>query len=517
MAGKRKEIVISQGTSDPVINIILDTIEKKKQALVFVNSKRGAESQAEQIAHKLPPRRDLDGMAERVLAALSSPTKQCHRLALCVRHGMAFHHAGLHHAQREIVEEGFRAGHIWAICATPTLAQGLDMPAFRTIIRDLKRYGQRGMTDIAVLEYEQMAGRAGRPGKESFGEAICIAKSQDQKELIIDKFLRGSPEEIYSKLAVEPVLRTYVLSLIASGFVATRKSLFEFFDATFYAAQFQDVRVLHQTIDRMLNLLFEWGFIEYLKDDFQSADKYLDDALSATPVGKRVSELYVDPFSASYLIGSLKDAKSPSAFGLLFLTCRCLELRPYLNVGVREYDTIISRLAQRQDELLEPEPSQYGDDFEEFLQSFKTSLFLDDWIDERDEEYLMETFAIRPGEIHAKLDIADWILFCAEELSRMLGLKRHISVIARLRLRLKYGVRDELLALLRLKGVGRVRARKLYESGIKDVGDMKKAPITTLARLVGPKVAQGLKGQVGEPKDDGAPRRSGQSGLGDFA
>src|SRR3989344_4521980 len=202
-------------TSDPVVNISLDTLELKKQALVFVNAKRSAEKVAEDIAKKSELRSEkLSELSEKIKNVLSRPTKQCERLAICVKHGIAFPPAGLAPKQKELVEEAFRNGTIKIIACTPTLAAGLDLPAFRAIIRDVKRYGNHGMVHIPVLEFLQMAGRAGRPKYDTYGEAIVIVSTNTDKEYIIEHYLHGEPEEIYSKLAVEPVLRTYLLSLI---------------------------------------------------------------------------------------------------------------------------------------------------------------------------------------------------------------------------------------------------------------------------------------------------------------
>ncbi len=51
---------------------------------------------------------------------------------------------------------------------------------------------------------------------------------------------------------------------------------------------------------------------------------------------------------------------------------------------------------------------------------------------------------------------------------------------------------------MRLKGIGRIRARKLYSNNIKDLGDIKKADLTSLSQLLGKKIAGDVKEQVGE-------------------
>jgi len=89
---------------------------------------------------------------------------------LNLRHGVAFHNAGLSSEQRRLVENGFKERIIKCIVATPTLAAGVNIPAQRVIIRDLWRYDPNfGMHPIPILEYKQQAGRAGRPRYDKFG------------------------------------------------------------------------------------------------------------------------------------------------------------------------------------------------------------------------------------------------------------------------------------------------------------------------------------------------------------
>ncbi|MFC1691443.1 helicase-related protein [Nanoarchaeota archaeon] len=499
---KSKTIQIEPKTTNPVINLALDTIKINKQALIFVNSKPSAEKQAEEISLKIKETRpECEKLAEQILKVLSRPTKQCRRLALCIKKGIAFHHAGLASKQKEIIEDSFREGKIKIIASTPTLAAGLDLPAFRTIIRDLKRYGPRGMQFIPVLEYHQMAGRAGRPGKEDYGEAITLAKTTADKENITEKFIFGEPEQIFSKLAVEPVLRTYLLSLIATKFVSTRQEILEFFEKTFWAHQFRDMARLESIIDKMLLLLEEFEFIRSsVSGDFVSGNDLEKGKIKATLLGKRVAELYVDPLTAYELIQSLRFATSNSSklipFSFLHMTCNRLEMRPLLRVKTAEYEKIEELWAKYEDNLLEEEPNMFEEEYGDFTNSIKTALFMQDWIDESDEETLLGKYDVRPGEIRVKLQKTDWLLYCAEELARIMELKPMLKELARVRFRIKYGVKEELIPLLKLEGVGRVRARKLFNNGYKDVGAVKSANVVTLGQLLGPGVAKKIKVQL---------------------
>ena len=534
-------LTITDETGEPLLNLCLDTVKRKKQALVFCSTKNGAESQAEKIAKKMPslePERQnkLDALAEGILGALEQPTKQCKRLALCVKRGSAFHHAGLNSKQRDLIETAFRESTIFFICATPTLAMGMDLPAFRSIIRDVKRFSDKtswGQNFIPVLEYEQMCGRAGRPGKETFGEAILLANTEDEADELVEKYVHGKPEAIYSKLAVEPVLRTYILSLIATGFITDRTGLRDFFSKTFYAAQYGDMKKLAQLLDKMLAFLEEEEFITVpgmspKRAEFVDADELATTGsgrLRATPLGVRVAQLYLDPLTAAFLIKHLRTATGRKDglpdFGLLHLLASTLEMRPLLRIKQKELDTIEAALVESEEELLVPEPDTYDYEYEEFLAAIKTTLFLLAWINETGEEALLEKYGVRPGEISAKLERADWLLYACEELSRLLAFQQYLTPLAKMRVRLEYGAKEELLNLLRLKGIGKVRARLLMKNSIRTTGDLKKMEFSSLAHLIGPKVASNLKEQVGETVDPAkivvkTGKRKGQRSLGDF-
>ncbi len=454
---------IMQKSGTPVIDVALDTIDKQKQALVFVNTKRSAEKCAEDISKKIK-NVDLSELSEKALKALSNPTKQCERLSRCIKAGIAFHHAGLHTKQRELIENSFREGKIRIICCTPTLAAGIDLPAFRAIIRDVKRFTSRGMQDIPVLEYLQMAGRAGRPSFDSYGEAIILTASDAEKNSVHEKFVLGEPEDIFSKLAVEPVLRTYLLSLIATKVIRSKEEIYDFFSKTFWAFQFKDMDKLNKNIDKMLKLLESWTFIQFLDDKYR-----------ATLLGKRIAELYIDPLTAYNFMHCLQRAKDVSLkpLSLLVLVCNTLEMYPLLRVKVKEYDLIQDALAKQEAHMIDQEPSMFEPEYDMYINAFKTALMLDDWIEEKDDVYLLEHYDIRPGETRAKITRANWLLYALSEIARINQHQFLLKDISKLKFRLKHGAKEELLALLKLKSIGRMRARKLFRNGIKDLGAIK--------------------------------------------
>ncbi|MBI2107080.1 DEAD/DEAH box helicase [Candidatus Woesearchaeota archaeon] len=479
---KKDKIKLEEISEDPVINLALATIKEGKQALLFVNTRRSAEAVAEKLSHRNKSEENTLMVAEKIEKVLMNPTEQCKKIAEITKRGIAFHHAGLVQKQKELIEESFKNKEIKIICATPTLALGVNLPAFRSIIRDVKRFGSLGMNYLPVLEIQQMFGRAGRPTYDEYGEAILIAKSQDEKEELHERYFKGKPENIYSKLAVEPVLRTYLLSLISINFLTNKEKIFKFFDETFWAFQFEDKDKLHYIIESMLELLENYKFIT------------INGEITATKIGKRVSQLYIDPYTANFIIENLNKAQKQdyTDFSLIHLICSTIELRPLLSVKSREYEDIEAELLQYQETLL------YNDPYEdEYLDSIKTSLMFNSWLNESTEELIMKKYNIPPGELKYKVDKATWLLYSLQELSRILEYIETARKSKSLKIRMKHGIKEELLILIQLKGIGRVKARKLFNNNIRTLAHLKIINLEVLKKLIGNKTAISIKEQLG--------------------
>ncbi|MDB2261245.1 ATP-dependent DNA helicase [Halorubrum ezzemoulense] len=536
--GSQREVPVERG-EDQTARLVADALDTEEDgqggsSLVFVNSRRNAESSARKLTDVTGPRltgdeRDrLRELAEEIRGVSDTDTSE--DLADAVEEGSAFHHAGLASEHRSLVEDAFRDRLIKCVSATPTLAAGVNTPARRVIVRDWRRYDGEfgGMKPLDVLEVHQMCGRAGRPGLDPYGEAVLLANNADTREELFERYVWAEAEPVRSKLAAEPALRTHVLATVASGFAATRDGLLSFLDNTLYATQTDDEGRLAAVTDTVLDYLEVNGFVERDRDGGS-------EGLAATGIGHTVSRLYLDPMSAAEILDGLRtvaddgsgpvgsadadgefvaahdptaDADDPgfttytragedepddpasegpasagdaapavTPLGLYHLVSRTPDTYElYLKSGDREEYTEVCY--EREAELLGDTPSEYEDvRFEDWLAALKTGRLLEDWANEVDEDRIAERYGVGPGDIRGKVDTAEWLLRAAETLARdVKGIDGDTVVQVReARKRLEYGVREELLDLAGVRNVGRKRARRLYEAGIESRADLREA------------------------------------------
>ncbi len=480
-------IPIPEVYSNPVDNLVVDCLSKKGQVLVFASTRSNAVSYARRLADKV--KKFLSREENRYLAEIAreilsvEKNKISETLAEFIRKGVAFHHAGLSHRIRKIIEDSFRTMKLKVICATPTLAAGVNLPARRVVIANYRRYNpELGYFEpIPVLEYKQMAGRAGRPQYDRYGEAVLVARTVDELDYLMENYVYAKPERIYSQMASERVLRTHVLASIASGFANNRYELLRLLKFTFYAYQFR-VENLMEVVEDCIEHLYSNNLV-----------KVRDEYLEATPLGQRISQLYIDTETAITIIKGLKSRNKATPFAYLHLMALTPDI-PKLHIRRREVEKYEKILEMRAGELLVEEP--FGEeDYKIFLSSIKTAKLLEDWINEVSDDQLIVSYDVGPGDIYTITQAAEWLVYSAGELAKELGLYSHVASLLELRQRVKFGVKPELLELTRIKGIGRVRARILYENGYKTPEDLSRATISELSKLplIGPKLARSIK------------------------
>jgi len=487
---------IEKHSANPAINLALNTIKTGGQALIFAATRKNSVSLAKRASSEVegllskPMKRTLARLSEEIGAA-GERTRVSELLTELTKRGTAFHHAGLGGTHRRLIENAFREGKIKVLTATPTLAFGVNLPARMVIIHDYRRYEPGyGYYPITVLEYKQMAGRAGRPRYDKIGEALLIAKTEDERDYLMESYVLAQPERIWSKLAVERILRGHVLATIAADFAHTEQGIYDFFGKTFYAYQY-DPRAIKAVIVKILKFLYNEKMIEVSGDN-----------IFATRFGRRISELYIDPVSGVIIRDALQK-RAPVLTDLSFL--QMIAHTPDMFPRLRPYSSEIDELAlfvdQHRSEFMFDVPDQWEDRiaYEDFLGEAKMAWVLHAWIEETTEEQMIEQFRVQPGDLYRVIDSARWLLYASHELGRLFEHKDILRLLDTVMERIEKGVKAELLPLTRLEGIGRVRARILHNAGLKTLDDLKKAPIEQLTSLplIGPKLAKKIKDQVG--------------------
>jgi helicase len=413
-------------------------------------------------------------VAEELHGGAEEDTEGARRLSALLPHGVAFHNASLTNPERRVVERAFRQGILLALSATPTLAAGINLPARRVVVRDLFRYDDRlgVQSPIPTLEVQQMCGRAGRPRFDTSGEAVLVARNRGEEMDLFDRYLTAPPEDVESRLAAEPALRMHLLALVASGAVADERQLEAFFAETFFGHT-RSVTELADTVRTVRDFLEQHDLLEHGR------------ALRATAFGDLTSQLYLDPLSAIVLRGALERAPiNVRPFPLLAAVAATPDLPPLFTRRSDERD-LLERFTEEEAELLvQPEEEPLNLPLDTFLSTLKTASVLEAWTEETALVALTDRFGVGAGDVHAKVEDADWLLFGASRLA--IRFQRRIArPLDALSLRVRYGVKEELLDLVRLRGIGRVRGRLLFDAGYPDRDSLATATVAQVGRVLG--------------------------------
>jgi helicase len=482
--GERR--MVAKRTGLPDVDLIMETLDSGGQAIVFTQSRKRAEALAKRAAGRLGlGGRECREAAAEVRRAGWGPASLRESLAELVERCVAFHHAGLPSEARRLVEDSFRSGVVAAVYSTPTLAAGVNLPARLVVVDEYYRYRGGVKEPIRVSEYKQLAGRAGRPGYDEEGEAIIVASTYDSPQELLEEYVLGEPERVESRLSGLRGLRHFILGVVASGEAGSVVELGEILRATLYARQ----RGLPRGyVARALYELEEWGLIER---DYSR--------LAPTPLGVEVARLYLDPENVPVVRG-LSGLVDPSdELSLLYLVSASPDM-VLLSVTQKEVKTVAEEAERRSPRLagrIDPQ-----DPLE--ARRLKTAMVLQDWVNEVSDDDIYERWGVAPGDLSGLKDTAEWIASSLSRIHRDLGLPEEAGPALRLlAARVRHGVKPELLPLVQLPGVGRVKARILYNAGYRSLHDLAVASPRELLRLrgIGPSTVRSIMEALGRREE----------------
>ena len=466
------------------IDLGVQSVKDGGQSLVFAETRtrsKALATKAADIISQLLEKKETDELEKISKKILSNNehTELVKTLAILIKKGVAFHHAGLNQNCRQTIETEFRKGTIKLLSSTPTLAAGVNLPARRVVISNINRYNAKvgGNRPISILEYKQLCGRAGRPQYDNYGESIIVGNGNSED--LMEYYVNGEPEPIVSKITDDKSLRTHVLSVIVTTPGIKKEDILDFFLQTLGGIQSRKATIKF-AIDISLRFLTNAFLI------IKKGERY-----AATEFGKKTSMLYIDPLTATYFRDAIENVSKERkhTFGFLHLISSCEEFFPKFSLRQKDYGTASLMITNHSSEILSP-ISEYD--------CSRSLLALQSWITESSELTLSDNLGIESGDMHRMVETANWLSYCLREISKHVERVDLLDELENLRRRIIYGIREELLDLVKVKGIGRIRARALYKHGIKTLDDLAKIPVNKLSEIdkIGSTLADNIKSEL---------------------
>ena len=190
-------------------------------ALFFVFSRKDCERFAANSEHTLLDSSDaasvrhiLDFHLHRYEGLVRTP--QYNTLRPLLERGIAFHHSGLLPVLKEIVEILFGKGFVKLLFATETFAVGINMPTKTVVFTGYRKYDELtgGQRMLNTDEYIQMAGRAGRRGKDDKGLVLYLPDRNPEDLEEVRRMMTGARSTFQSRMTFH---YDFLLKTLQSG------------------------------------------------------------------------------------------------------------------------------------------------------------------------------------------------------------------------------------------------------------------------------------------------------------
>jgi helicase len=193
--------------------------------------------------------------------------------------------------------------------------------------------------------------------------------------------------------------------------------------------------------------------------------------LIATEFGKATADLYLNPESAIILMDYLKGKHSEEL--ALFNLARCPDM---ITINANNDDYAMAEYFLDKVGTTDYDDSDYS--------AAKTAMLLKEWISETPMRSICEQFRVGPGDVQSVANSADWLSYSLARLAN--SFKPEIrKELDNLNFRIKEGVREEIIPLTLIPGIGRVRARRLYSAGLTSLEMISTAEEAAISKIYG--------------------------------
>ena len=285
LALKQVNIPSNLSAVDIAQRFVNTTTSSGLRTVLFVQRKDSTETHAKAIASK---QTDKAPLRESDIARLSIELGRKSVIEDTGPYGVAPHHAGLCPLEQHLVERWVRDGMVWTVVATPTLAQGVNLPFDLSIVSFTSRHNKAtGNQDpIPMTDIQNMVGRAGRAGHVSDGMGLVAVRRERHSPLrTLDNSRRFffRPRQISS----ETLGLARLVTVALNAKVDTADWLVELGGASFSEGQSLVHFVLESTTDKqdvkteIISRMQMFPSIDQLQDsDIQQAALALEDLVN---------------------------------------------------------------------------------------------------------------------------------------------------------------------------------------------------------------------------------------------
>ncbi len=495
---------------DSLVHTLSYFIQKDEPTLLFFPTRKETRRWTTWLAEKIDAPR-----AEGAISELSrmEETSSRDELLFLLEKGIAYHNADLSWEERKLIEDYLKAGEIKLICATTTLAMGVNLP-FKNVILSVNKYitedgdYQKGyLINLSPTDVENMGGRAGRfnQGKQEFGRVIFLADSPFSETVLQNLYFNFKSIKEDKKAGKEMINEegeTYDPPLKSKSiqFLRPKKN-----EKDFITFVLKAIVAGNDSQDKLYNYIQEITTTSEAKShnywvfDFEKEDLEQE---TVKAIEKLRQENLICPDFSPTPEGVLICAKGISISTYLYFkkylerkTGRCSELEIITLLTLSEegkrlflpsfhFNFPLKRDSKNKLEYRYPENIPLP------------ALLLYDWIGEKEIKEIEKEYKIYSGMIQRLGEGFSWLADALCGVAESLGWKQEdLAKIEILADRLAWGVQEEGLKLARLHipGLTRSYIRRLVKEGYNDKQCLAQLSEEILSRLVPKRLARRIK------------------------